>query len=241
LWLIPDNWYGGSGTIGNRYFLNLLPLAAFLVPVGRARWVAVLGALIALPALLALFAAPMDAALRPGQHAMRAPFRWLPAELTMLNDLSIFGEPRRKKQPVGDVGGGDPRNPRPAQAGAHFLYFTDDGTYGREERDGRAGFRVKAGQTAEVLVRALYPVARVRARLSAGGAGDRLTVRLGWRSQEAVVSAGETREVVLEPSSRGVVYKETFVHVMRFRSLRSGAPGADDTFVQLVLDDAPGD
>lgn len=33
--MIPDNWYGGGGTVGNRYFLNLLPLALFLVPRGR--------------------------------------------------------------------------------------------------------------------------------------------------------------------------------------------------------------
>ena len=35
IWLIPDNWYGGGGTVGNRYFLNLLPLALCLVPRGR--------------------------------------------------------------------------------------------------------------------------------------------------------------------------------------------------------------
>src|SRR5262249_53998065 len=44
LWLIPDNWYGGGGAVGNRYFVNLLPLALFFVPRGRAAWVAAGGA-----------------------------------------------------------------------------------------------------------------------------------------------------------------------------------------------------
>ncbi len=35
IWQIPDNWYGGGGTVGNRYFLSLLPLFLFLVPRGR--------------------------------------------------------------------------------------------------------------------------------------------------------------------------------------------------------------
>ena len=35
IWMIPDNWYGGGGTVGNRYFLNLLPLAVLVVPRGR--------------------------------------------------------------------------------------------------------------------------------------------------------------------------------------------------------------
>jgi hypothetical protein len=32
---IPDNWYGGGGTVGNRYFLNLLPLFVLMLPAGR--------------------------------------------------------------------------------------------------------------------------------------------------------------------------------------------------------------
>ncbi len=44
IWMIPDNWYGGGGTLGNRYFLNLLPLAILLIPPGREVVVAVAGA-----------------------------------------------------------------------------------------------------------------------------------------------------------------------------------------------------
>ena len=66
IWMIPDNWYGGSGTVGNRYFLNLLPLAIFLVPRGRAPWVAAAGLVGA-----AVFTGPI---LRGAAHAL-APAR----------------------------------------------------------------------------------------------------------------------------------------------------------------------
>ena len=34
LLLIPDNWYGGAGTIGNRYLLSFLPLGLLLAAAG---------------------------------------------------------------------------------------------------------------------------------------------------------------------------------------------------------------
>ena len=54
----------------------------------------------------------------------------------MLNDLSVFTEPWRKKQPYGDTEG-DAHKHWPADPKAYYLYFLDDGTYGRKElRDG---------------------------------------------------------------------------------------------------------
>ena len=38
--LIPDNWYGGGGTVGNRYFLNVLPGFLFVLPRRRLALVA---------------------------------------------------------------------------------------------------------------------------------------------------------------------------------------------------------
>ena len=47
----------------------------------------------------------------------------------MLNDLAVFTEAWRKKQPYGDTEG-DPRRHWPADPKAYYLYFMDDGTYG---------------------------------------------------------------------------------------------------------------
>src|SRR4029450_11041668 len=72
--MIPDNWYGGSGTVGNRYFLNLLPLALFLVRRGREPWV-VAGGLAGLVFTGPLLAAPLTHSLQPGHHALARTFR----------------------------------------------------------------------------------------------------------------------------------------------------------------------
>ncbi len=232
IWIIPDNWYGGGGTVGNRYFLNLLPAFLFLVPARRAWWVGA-GAVGAAAVFLApVLASPVRHSLRPGDHATRAVYKALPAELTMLNDLSVFTEPWRKKRPFGFVGNPD----RPADPDAYFLYFMDDGTFGKEEWAGRSGFWLRNGASAEVVVRAfdLAPVERVVLRVAGGPLGDTVTARLGWRSGRVTVGPGQAAEIEL-PAGRGVRYYDTYLHVLRLGS-RRGARLADGRAVGAFVD-----
>jgi hypothetical protein len=232
LWIIPDNWYGGGGTVGNRYFLAVLPAFLLLVPKGRGLAVfgsALAGALVFLAPLLA---SPVRHSLAPGRHAMRAPFKALPAELTMLNDLSAFTEPWRKKRPFGFTGNAE----RHADADAYFLYFLDDGTWGREEWASRPGFWLRGGATAEVVLRAfdLATVERVVVRVRGGPRGDQVSVGHGLRTTRASVGPGEERELEIAVG-RGVRYYDTYLHVLRFES-RRGAPLSDGRAVGAFVD-----
>jgi hypothetical protein len=239
--IIPDNWYGGGGTVGNRYFLAMLPAFLFLVPRGRERLVSAGGLLLAALFLAPILLAPVAHSRRPGDHATRPPFRALPAELTMLNDLSVFTESWRKKRPYGFVG--DPRGGRHADPDAYFLYFMDDGTFGRELHRGRAGFWLRGGERAEIVLRAfdLAPVERVVLRVTGGPAGDLVAAGLGWSSERVGVSPGQTREIVLG-AGRGLRYYDTYLHVLRLRS-RRGAPLPDaravGAFVEIRLEMGP--
>ncbi len=150
IWLIPDNWYGGGGTVGNRYFLNLLPLGLFVLPRGRELWVGVLGGLVGLGLMGPVLASPVRHSLHPGEHATSPAFRVFPAELTMLNDLSVFTDTWRKKRPYGDTEG-NAREGRLADANAYYLYFLGEGAFGREDAFGRRGFWLRGGSRAEVV------------------------------------------------------------------------------------------
>jgi hypothetical protein len=232
IWIIPDNWYGGGGTLGNRYFLNLLPAFLFLVPVRRGRWVVAASAAAALVFLAPMLLSPVGHSLRPGQHATSHAFEVLPAELTMLNDLSVFTEPWRKKRAFGFVG-----NPqRHADPDAYFLYFLDDGTFGKEEWAGRAGFWLRGRASAEVVLRAfdLAPVDRVVLRVVGGPLGDTVAARLGWRSRKITVGPGQVAEIEL-PAGRGLRYYDTYLHVLHLDS-RRGAPLADARSVGAFVD-----
>jgi hypothetical protein len=235
LWIIPDNWYGGGGTVGNRYFLAMLPAFLLLAPKGRGLLVFGSGLAGTLVFLWPLLASPVRHSLAPGRHAMRAPFRALPAELTMLNDLSAFTEPWRKKRPVGFTGNAE----RHADADAYFLYFLDDGSWGREEWAGHPGFWLRAGSTAEVVLRAfdLAKVERVVARVRGGPRGDVVSVRSGLRTTRVSVGPGEQRELEIAVGE-GVRYYDTYLHVLRFGSRRGAAlPDGREVgaFVELRL------
>ena len=233
IWIIPDNWYGGGGTVGNRYFLNLLPLVLFLVPKGR-EWALTSAGMLSLVIFVGpILGSPLRHSLRPGDHATTATFRMLPAELTMLNDLSIFTEAWRKKQVYGFMG--DPVKHWPADPTAYTLYFTDSGTSGRDSFEGRDGFWVKGGSEAEVILRALdiKPVRQVVLDAAGGPAGDRLSCQLGGESATLNLRPGAHATASFAPP-RGFPYYETYLYVLRCRSTSGGA-GPNGSFVSLKL------
>jgi hypothetical protein len=229
--MIPDNWYGGP-TVGNRYFLNLLPLGLFLIPRGREGPVAITGTAAAAVLLTPILVAPLYHSFNPGVHAARGGFGFMPPELTMLNDLAAFTpEAWRKKRPYGDTEG-DAHLNWPADPKAYYLYFPDDVTYGKETYDGVEGFWLRGRARGEVYLRALEPVRRVTVRVTGVQTADHISIGIGRRRQTLAVGLRETKEAVFEPGP-GFVYKDSFVHVLRLRSAR-GEPKA--AFVSIALD-----
>lgn len=134
---MPFTYSGGGGPIGNRYFLPYYALFFFLTPALRGVWPVLVAA-----AGGALFTAqlvinPFYVSFHPAEHMKAGLFRWLPVELSLLNDLPVNVNPPRVKQPLG----GDP----PVLA-----YFLDDNAYGREGE----WFWVRGGSRAELILRA---------------------------------------------------------------------------------------
>jgi hypothetical protein len=218
--VIPDNWYGGGGTVGNRYFLAVLPGFLLLVPPRRGAALALFGLVSAAAFLAPALASPVRYSLAPGALALSPPFRALPAELTMLNDLSVFTQPWRKKRPFGFTGDAS----RHADPDAFFLYFLDDGCWGREEWAGRSGFWLRGGSAAEVVVRAfdIAPLRSLVLRVRGGPRGDIVLARFDGAVARASVGPGEERELVLA-AGRGVRYYDTYLHVLRLESKRGAA------------------
>jgi hypothetical protein len=236
LWLIPDNWYGGGGTLGNRYFVNLLPLALFFVPRGRAAWIAIGGAIATAALLLPVLRAPIVHSLEPGKHATAAAFRVFPLELTMLGDLSIFTDVWRKRRPYHAP---ERRERAAGEPAPYYLWFPDDGTYGQESSFDEEGFWLRGGQGADVVVQALRPPGRIRLRVTAGPAGDIVTVRLGRHRQRIVLNSLRSQEVTFTPEGKGLGYYQTSLFLLRFGS-RFGAGSEKDprplgSFVRIML------
>ncbi len=137
--MIPSNYQGGGGAVGNRYLISFFPAFLFLVRKVRWRGMIIAALFISGIAVFRLNITPFHTSFYPGQHAQDLPFRLFPVELTLTESLPIFGD---KKQRVEYCGG-------------HLhLYFLDDYATGRE--GARDEFWVLGGRRAEVIFNMAY-------------------------------------------------------------------------------------
>lgn len=224
--LIPDNWMGGAGTIGNRYWLGFLPLGMLLVPRGRGVAAAAIALPVAALVLTPVLGSPIHHSLRPGEHAAEPALRALPAELTMLSDLPVFTDVWRKRRPYP----------------GYFLWFLDDGTFGQETSFGAEGFWLRGGARAEVVLQSLATASRLRLRVTAGPAGDIVTARVGRDRKRLVLQPLRTDELVFDSPRPALGYYGTTLYRLELGS-RQGAATETDTrplgsFV--VVETAPG-
>ena len=239
--LIPDNWYGGGGTIGNRYLLSFVPLGLLLLPRGKGPWAGAFAALVTGALLLPVLASPVRQSLRPGEHATRAAFRVLPAELTMLGDLSVFTDVWRKRRPYD----GADQDAVAGSTAPYFLWFLDDGTFGQETSFEEEGFWIRGGERAEVVLQAQEPPARIRLTVTAGPAGDIVTARIGSARQRAVLPPLKSRELVFEAPRPLLGYYGTSLYRLQLGSRLGGPTDTDErklgSFVVVELTSSKAD
>jgi len=181
---MPFTWSGGGGPVGNRYFLGTYGVFLFLVPRMQSAVSGLLTTGLSALFVAPLIAGPLYATRNAAEHAKTGLFRWLPTELTMVNDLPInTGSPARFRQPLG----GTP---------PILAYFLDDNAFNRE---GDA-FWVKGESSADILLRA-----RIQNEADVAGVEvarslriDKLTAILetGPKANRVVISTGGDRRIV---------------------------------------------
>jgi hypothetical protein len=200
---MPFTYSGGGGPVGNRYFLGVYPLFLFLMPPLAS----LTSALVALGGG-ALFTAqlvlnPFYVSVHPGEHTKRGVYRWLPAELTLVNDLPVNLSPSRSQQPLG----GNP----PLRA-----YFLDDNAYNREtdafwvRGESRTEIMLKAPVVTESrdggeVVRPLR-MPSVDLQLEGGAVPNRVTIKTGVGGWVVEIPAHDRRSVIVDMPD-GLPYK----------------------------------
>lgn len=245
----PTNWYGGGGALGNRYFTSALPLALLFVPKGREGLITVLGTVLSALFLAPAWASPVLHSVRPARLAARSStLALLPAERSMLNDLALCTDAWRKKQAYDDVEGDAPLH-RPGSRHGYWLYFPDDGTFGKEPLPGLTlwdgepaeGFRVRRGRTTEILVRANEPVDWIDVTLRAQSVSDEIVIDTGRASETRSVTPGADVTFSIQPGS-SLMYYDSFVYSVRVTSRASRGDSFDDktsTLVRFALHVSP--
>lgn len=206
---IPDNWQGGGGFVGNRYFVNVYPAFLFLVTRVRPLMVVPAGYAVAGIFFGAMFVAPFGAPVPEPTlqaHTRNTPLRYFPLELTLRN-----------------------------VPGYHHV---DVGSYrfiGRKDQvlPRGNGLWLRGADRVELQVLGAEPMEEGVFQLSTPVAENRIAVRLGADEEElelgSAVPSGPVRRITLEPEGsthRGSRLGASFVGHRMIVEIGTGRPTA---------------
>jgi hypothetical protein len=206
----PYTWNGGGGPPGNRYFLSLYPTLLFLVPAGMGVAPAVTAWLLGAAFTGAMVVRPFAASNETWRNVERAPLRWLPIELTLINDLPVRLYPHQQRGPV--LFSHEP---------FVYLYYMDGNTYFAE----RDGFWVAGHAATDIIVRTDYPLTQMELQLQTSRTPNTVHVEMAGRSQEVTLGR-ESRSTVrftFTPQS-AVWYHKSYGYVLHLSTTTGFVP-----------------
>lgn len=204
LFLLPYSWSGGGGPSGNRYFLSIYPVLLFLTPPmtslgpAAAAWFG--GALFTAQILVNPFVSAKQTYLAP----QRGAFRWLPVELTMVNDLPVRLDTSRQRIPFGD----DP---------TVLLYFLDENAWLPEA----PGVWIAGKSRSDIIVRTDVALAVLEVTLEAP-IRNRVTIDAGRGAETVEVEPGRSVTVIVDAG--GVSTRQGWACVLTVRTEEGFVP-----------------
>lgn len=204
---LPYSWHGGGGPPGNRYFLNLYPVLFFLLPsLGSLRSAAVawvVGTLFVGQTLVS----PISVAKTPYHTVEHGAVRWLPVELTLVDDLPITLDRWRCRLPF-------------EKDKKLSLYLLDENIYPPEP----AGIWVTAKRRTDLLIRTAAPLSSLRITLSSL-VPNHVWLSFGGRSVTVDLEPGKPVDVLMA-STGGVFAAHGYGHILSVK--------ADDGLVPMI-------
>jgi hypothetical protein len=184
---LPYTWFGGGGSVGNRYFMGFYGIFLFLLPPVTSMALAVVPWIVGGIFVAKLVLSPFTTSFYPGTYADAGPLRLLPVELSNVNDLPINTDSSRVRVWFGD---GPGRQEGTLDPGFQ-IYFLDRNAF----NEGDKSFWTKGESRAEFLIKTDRPMRRLMYTLSAGPVPTKVRVSLEGRSQDVELAAGETRQI----------------------------------------------
>lgn len=153
--LMPDNYAGGGGALGNRYFLPIYPFFLFLTPTKQKIKNLYLCWIMAAVFISPILISPFTHSHYPSTHVKKLPFKILPVEMTLVNNFPTNTNPHAFRQEVG------------TQPHIGWLHFLDDNFHPRIKKSDveKRGFWTRGPFTAEMILKTYYPVKRLDVHL----------------------------------------------------------------------------
>ena len=204
---LPYTWFGGGGSVGNRYFMGFYGVFLFLLPPVTAVSAAMLPWIVGGLFMAKLVLNPFTTSFYPGTYAESGPLRLLPVELSNTNDLPINTDRSTRIRWFGD----DPGRQEGTKDPGFQIYFLDRNGF----VEGDKTFWVKGESRAEFLIKTDRPMKQLVLTLTAGAEPTTVRARLGGRTQEVDIPAGDSRRIAFAMGD-GFPYMKTDDGLPRF-------------------------
>ncbi len=169
----PDNYFGGSGSLGNRYFLNVFPLFFFLGYRHRLHSLNLVPVFLAVLFLAPVFLDSHQYSAFPRLAGMNFPLNLFPPEKTQFASLPSNENPRGFYRSIGD---------------RFWLFFLND-NFNNLEGD---FFWTYGDKRLELFLLSPAKIRELRVELTASPAGGRILFAVEQQRKRVVLGPTET-------------------------------------------------
>ncbi|MBA3295690.1 MAG: DUF2029 domain-containing protein [Acidobacteria bacterium] len=183
----PYTWFGGGGSVGNRYFMGPYGIFLFLMPPVTSIALAVVPWIVGCLFVGKLIVNPFVSSFKPGTYADSGPLRMLPVELSNINDLPINTDSSRVRVWFGD----DPDRQAGTKDPGFQIYFLDMNAF----READKTFWVRGESRSDFLIKTDRPMKRLTLTFTTGPLPATIGAKLGRRAQDIVIPPGESRQI----------------------------------------------
>ncbi len=214
--LMPDNYAGGGGAMANRYFLNIYPLFLFLPNLKRKPREVVLCWIMAALFISPILTNPLLHSHYPATHAKKTPFKWLPVEMTLVNNFPTNTNPSARRQPIGMK--------------YSWLHFLDDNFIPRqgESELEKNGFWTRGSHTAEMILKTYYPIKTLNVHLlNNPRMRNEITVKVG-REKKKITLGNKQRGTLTFTSLKPFQIKAIHLYKIKIRASKGSIPYFED-------------
>ncbi|NOR13121.1 MAG: hypothetical protein GQ545_07695 [Candidatus Aminicenantes bacterium] len=218
--LMPDNYAGGGGTMGNRYFLTIYPLFLFLPHLKmKPRHIALCWVMAAV-FIAPILTNPLLHSHYPATHAKKAPFKWLPLEMTLVNNFPTNTNPSARRQPIGIK--------------YSWIHFLDDNFIPRQEESEleKFGFWTRGSHTAEMILKTYYPIKSLTVHLlNNPRMRNDITVKVG-REKKKITLGQNQRGILTFTSLKPFQIKAIHLYRIKIGASKGSIPYFEDEYSQ---------
>jgi len=211
--LMPDNYAGGGGALGNRYFLNIYPLFLFLPKLKKSFKEIGLCWIVASIFISQILISPFLHSHFPATHAKKFPFKILPVELTLINNIPTNTNPNARRQKVG------------TESQRAWIYFLDDNFHPKLEP---SGFWTRGPHTAEIILKTWFPVKKLVFHLQNNPRlRNEITVKVGRQKQKITIAKKQWGTLEF-PVGKGFHMKATHLFKIKIKASKGSIPYYED-------------